>query len=197
MNIDDYRKKISTKNNTKQNLKIKSSFKSFLNRTLLTIIIFLVGLILTKGNPDNKKIISQHLYEESIHFSNFKKLYNKYFGKYIGEVEEQQPVFTEKIAYTKDSLYKDGVKLTVSKNYLVPCLESGIVIFVGNKEGYGNTIIIEQINGINVWYSNITAKDIKMYDYIKKGNLVGEVNGTDLYLLFEEKGKFLDYKKYI
>ena len=33
----------------------------------------------------NKKIITEHVYEETIHFSNFKKIYNKYFGKYIEE----------------------------------------------------------------------------------------------------------------
>ena len=36
-----------------------------------------------------------------------------------------------------------------------------------------------------------------MYDYVKKGDLVGEVKGNTMYLLFEKNGKFLDYKKYI
>lgn len=199
MNIDDYRKTRSTGSNNKheQGQKLRKKVKSFINRFLLSVIVFLVGLIVTKESPDNKKIISQTLYEESIHFSNFKKLYNKYFGKYIGEVEEDTPVFTEKISYSKESVYKDGVKLTVSENYLVPALESGIVIFIGNKEEYGNTVIIEQINGVDVWYSNVTEKNIKMYDYVKKGDLIGEVKDKNLYLLFEEKGKFLDYKKYI
>lgn len=49
----------------------------------------------------------------------------------------------------------------VSNNYLVPTLESGIVVFMGEKEGYGKTIIIEQINGIDVWYSNIEGKILK------------------------------------
>ncbi len=198
MNIDDYRKIRSNKETKVKTSKLHHKLVSLINRTLLTIIIFLVGMIITKENPANKQMISHNLYEESINFTKFKKLYNKYFGKYIGDVsEDSQQVFTEKIAYTKESLYKDGVKLTVSKNYLVPVLESGIVIFMGNKEEYGNTIIIEQINGIDVWYSNINTTDIKMYDYLKKGDLIGETNGTTLYLLFEEKGKFLDYKKYI
>lgn len=43
----------------------------------------------------------------------------------------------------------------------------------------------------------LPKKNIKMYDYVKKGDLIGEAKDKKIYLLFEEKGKFLDYKKYI
>lgn len=193
MNINEYRK---NRNNKSNNI-LKSKLRSLINRVLVSAIIFLIGLITIKANPNYLKKINKYLYEESIHFSGFKKIYNKLFGKYIGEKEEVKPVFTEKIAYKKDSVYKDGVKLEVSDGYLIPALESGIVTFMGEKEEYGYTIIIEQVNGINVWYSNINPKNIKMYDYIKKGDLIGESKGKNLFLLFEGKGKFLDYKKYI
>ena len=195
MNIDDYRR--SRNNNGKTKLKLKKSVRTFVNKLLITTIIFLCGLIVTKNNPQYTKKISKYLYEESIHFTNLKKIYNKYFGKYIGEVDEVKEVFSEKLSYHNESVYKDGVMLTVDKGYLLPALESGIVIFMGNKEEYGYTVIIEQINGIDVWYSNIDPKNIKMYDYVKKGDLIGEAKDKSIYLLFEEKGKFLDYKKYI
>ena len=89
------------------------------------------------------------------------------------------------------------MELKVDDNYLVPNLESGIVVFMGNKEGYGNTIIIEQINGIDVWYSNINTNDIKLYDYIEKGKLLGEVAGKKMYMVFQKDGKVLNYKDYI
>ena len=143
------------------------------------------------------KKISKYIYEDSINFTSFKKIYNKYFGKYLGEKEETEEVFSEKLAYSKDSLYKDGVKLSVNTGYMVPALESGIVIFEGEKKDYGYTVIIEQINGIDVWYSNIEPKNVKMYDYVKKGDLIGEAKTANIYILFEENGKFLDYKKYI
>lgn len=193
MNINEYRK---NRNKTSNNI-LKSKLRSLINRVLVSAIIFLIGLITIKANPNYLKKINKYLYEESIHFSGFKKIYNKFFGKYIGEKEEVKPVFTEKIAYKKDSVYKDGVKLEVSDGYLIPAIEGGIVVYIGEKEGYGNTVIIEQINGISTWYSNVDAKNIKLYDYIKKGDLIGEAKNKKLYLLFEKKGKFLDYKKYI
>ncbi len=195
MTIDDYR--MGRSNNGKKKTRLKKGVVTFINKVLVSIIVILCGMILTKRNPSYISKISKYVYQDSISFTKLKKLYNKYFGKYIGETLETQEVFSEKITYSKKDSYKDGVKLEVNNNYLVPTLEAGIVIFIGSKDGYGNTAIVEQINGINVWYCNIEVKDIKMYDYVKKGDLVGEVKGNTMYLLFEKNGKFLDYKKYI
>ena len=77
---------------------------------------------------------------------------------------------------------------------MVPALESGMVIFKGKKEGLGNTIIIEQVNGIEVWYSNITS-NIDIYDYVEKGTLVGEAD-KELYLTFKKNGEMRNYYGY-
>ena len=106
-------------------------------------------------------------------------------------------VFSEKLIYESANLYKDGVALKVTPHYLIPILENGIVIYIGEKEGYGNTIVIQQENGIEVWYSNVLTSNIEMYDYVSSGSFVGEVNGDTLYLLFQKDGKYLDYKEYI
>ena len=110
---------------------------------------------------------------------------------------EDKQVFQEELTYQKSKSYLDGVKLQVNDNYMVPALESGIVIFMGEKEGYGNTIVIEQIDGIDVYYSNISSDGIKLYEYVEKGKLLGEAEDNQLYLVFQKDGSFLDYKKYI
>jgi len=196
LSIEEYRNKRKN-NEVETNDKLKRKINSFINKVLMSVIILLIGLIISKRNPSLSKKINKKLFEENINFVKLKKTYNKYFGKYIGEKKEVEAVFTEKMNYKSKSIYKDGVKLEVDNGYLIPAIESGIVIYEGEKEGYGYTIIIEQINGINVWYSNINPKDIKMYDYVKKGDLIGEAKEKKIYLLFEQKGKFLDYKKYI
>ncbi|MBP3841054.1 MAG: M23 family metallopeptidase [Bacilli bacterium] len=196
MSIEEYRNK-KKNNEVEINSKLKRKIKSFINKVLISIIILLIGLIINKRNPSFSKKINKKLFEENINFIKLKKTYNKYFGKYIGETKQVEDVFTEKMNYKSKSIYKDGVKLEVESGYLIPAIESGIVVYEGEKEGYGYTVIVEQINGINVWYSNINPKDIKMYDYINKGDLIGEAKDKKIYLLFEQKGKFLDYKKYI
>ena len=184
----------------KKKLMLKKKIKIVLNKILLTIIIFLIGMILLKKNPSLKVIITENLYEKSFRFTKTKQLYQKYFGNIFSIdkiITEETPVFNEKISYSSKSAYKDGVALSVTKNYMVPILESGIVVYIGEKEEYGQTIIIEQTNGIDVFYSNITTDNVKLYDYVEKGKLLGQTKSDKLYLVFQKDGVVLDYKEYI
>lgn len=196
MNIEDYRanKKVVKK------LVLKKSIKNFISRCLIVIILFLLTLILIKDNVSLKNYIIKYVYEDNFEFTKLRSIYEKYFGKILS-VDKIAPtdekVFNEKISYNKSNVYKDGVVLIVDENYMVPTIESGIVVFIGEKEGYGNTVIIEQVNGIDVWYSNINTTNIKMYDYIEKGKLLGEVQGNKLYMVFQKEGKYLNYKEYL
>lgn len=196
MNIEDYRanKKVVKK------LVLKKSIKNFISRCLIVIILFLLTLILIKDNVSLKNNIIKYVYEDNFEFTKLRSIYEKYFGKILS-VDKIAPtdekVFNEKISYNKSNVYKDGVVLSVDENYMVPTIESGIVVFIGEKEGYGNTVIIEQVNGIDVWYSNINTTNIKMYDYIEKGKLLGEVQGNKLYMVFQKEGKYLNYKEYL
>ena len=38
---------------------------------------------------------------------------------------------------------------------------------------------------------------MKLYDYVEKGELLGETNNNTLFLTFQKNGEYLDYKKYI
>ena len=51
--------------------------------------------------------------------------------------------------------YKDGIKYIVNKGASVNIKDSGIVTYIGNKDGYNNTVIIQQSNGYYAWYGNI------------------------------------------
>jgi murein DD-endopeptidase MepM/ murein hydrolase activator NlpD len=153
-------------------------------------------MILVKAKPNLKENIKTKLYEESLPFQKLKNTYNKYIGK-ITPIETTQEVFNESLSYNNINKYKDGVKLQVSDNYMVPIIESGVVVFIGEKENYGNTVIVEQVDGIDVFYGNIKSNNIKLYDYVEKGDLLGEVNNNKLYLVFQKDGEYLDYKEYI
>ena len=183
----------------KERLVLKKCIKRFISQTLLSIIILLIGLILIKKNPALKPELKKKIYEDSIDFIKVKELYDNYLGDIVPTktiFKEEKAVFNEKLSYTNKEKYKDGVKLTVSDNYLVPAIQSGIVVFIGDKDGYGNTIIIEQTDGVDVFYSNMGEVKVSLYDYIDKGTLIGEVNKS-LILLFQKEGKIIDYKNYI
>jgi len=187
------------KKTIKKKLVLKKEIKVFLNKLLISIIIFLTALISVKKTPTLKPVLKDKIYEDSFKFITIKNFYEKYFGDFLSNKvsKETTSVFNEKLSFQKINKYKDGVELIVNTNYLVPVIESGIVVYIGEKEDYGYTVIVEQVNGIDVFYSNINPIDIKIYDYVEKGSLLGETKNNNLYLVFQKNGAYLDYKKYI
>lgn len=202
MNIEEIKEEIKArrKRNSHPIIKKKRQTK-YLTKIFLVIIITLILLIGLKKSPKFENLFYQHVYEENINFGWINQLYQKYFGSSIpfsGLIQNDvQPVFKEKLSYKKQEKYQDGVKLTVSTNYLVPVMDSGMVVFIGEKESYGKTVIIQQIDGTDVWYANIESPSIKLYDYVEKGSLLGEVKGDFLFLVFRRDGKVVDYAPYI
>ena len=85
----------------------------------------------------------------------------------------------------------------MGSNYLVPTLNGGLIIFIGEKEEYGNTVIVQQADGVDVWYSNINNITVKLYDYVESGSFVGEVKDDYFYLVFKKDGGVLNYQDYI
>ena len=193
-----YLDKINKNNNN--NKKEKNRLKSFVNKLLIVIILFLANLILIKSNQTYRDFIEENIYNNNFSFAKIKNFYNKYLGgvetldRLVNNTTE---VFNETLKYNSESIYYDGVKLEVQNNYLVPILEEGMVVFIGEKENYGNTIIIQGLNGIDIWYGNMSNTSVKLYDYVEKGALLGEVKDNNLYLAYSKDNKFLNYKDYL
>lgn len=172
----------------------------FVNQFCITAILTLLTLIILKSNSKLKQDFYKHVYEDNFSFSKVNELYKKYFGSSIPFKDffvSTKQVFNEKLTYTEASIYMDGVKLTVSDKYLVPNQLSGLVVFIGEKEGYGNTVIIQQANGIDLWYGNIEDVNVKLYDYVEQGDLIGNTKDNNLYLVYKKDGEVLNYEDYI
>lgn len=200
--MDEYKSVQKYINKTKKQQPKKNPFlNTVLNHVLLSGILLLICLCVIKINPSFKEWINKQVYQTNFSFAKINETYEKYFGSVLPlpdiTPETAQPVFDEKLVYEAKSTYKEGVKLTVSQNYLVPVLESGIVVFIGNKDNYGKTIIIQQVNGIDLWYVGVENSDLKIYDYIEKGSLLGETISNEMYLFYQKAGEFLDYKEYL
>ena len=178
--------------------KIKRFFSKLFSKILICILLFLIGLIVVKTDKNNGSKIYKYLYDNNISFSRINEIYNKYLGGVLpfNKNTSIKEVFSESLKYKSANIYEDGVVLEVDNNYLVPSLDKGVVVYIGEKEGYGNTIIIQQIDGLYVWYGNISSLNVSLYDYVKKGELLGQTD-KKLYLVFQKDEEFLDYKKYI
>ena len=171
MDIEEIKRNIKNKNNKLK----KSKLLSFLIRIFILSIIFLIVIILLKTNVTFKNWFNSNVLEKNISFSSIKSVYSKYFGSIL-------PF--------------DDIVLTVDKNYLIPIQYSGVVVFVGEKEKYGNTVIVES-EDVTIWYGNVNINNIKLYDNLEKGKYLGETLDNKLYMVFKKEGKIVDYKNYI
>lgn len=188
MYIDDYLKKKNKK---------KSIIKIYIVKFLVLSIIFLITIISIKKEDNIKIWLDKNILSKNFSFTEIKNVYTKYFGGILpfDNLVGVEPVFSEKLEYTNVNKYKDGISLTVGNNYLVPIQYSGVVVFVGEKEGYGNAVIIES-EEVTIWYCNINS-NIKLYDEVKKGEYLGETINDKLYLVFQKDGNIVDYKEYL
>lgn len=99
-------------------------------------------------------------------------------------------------SFDSKTKYYDGEKFMVSSNLPIGAISSGVVVFIGNKNEYKNTVIIQGIDGFNIWYGNVKDVNVKTYDYIQEGNLIGAADGDFIYLLIEKNNEYYTYEEY-
>jgi stage IV sporulation protein FA len=192
--LDTYNKFYNKKGSNNKRLSI------YFSKILLSIIFFLISIIYIKINPTNHDNYANLFFSDSISFARINSWYQKYFGSVvpITDVTEKntEAVFSESLNYETMDNFLNGKILSVSNNYMVPTIESGVVVFMGEKEGYGNTLIIQGSDGVDIWYGNVITDNINLYDYIKKGTFIGPTKSTNLYLVFMKDNNFISYEEY-
>ena len=203
LEIEKIRQNIRKKkhNDTQErNKETKKPISNHITKLMVTIILTLICLIGIKKSEKFKTLFYTNIYENNFSFATINSLYKQYFGTTLPLTNilnsSTETVFSEEFNYISNEKYLDGEKFTVEKNYLMPVLNSGIIVYIGEKEGYGNTIIVQQVDGVDIWYSNITS-NVKLYDYIEKGDVLGETVGDIIYLTIKKDGKYITYEDYI
>lgn len=191
MNVEEYLKQ---KSKHKSSIEKSDYPKSLIKRTLISSICVLAILIICNFSSSAEKYISKYLFETNFNFSKLNATYQKYLGLIDEKIEPVNGNNDDTLNNIED--YKDGCKVKVSEQTSIKLLESGIVVFIGKKEGYGNTIIVQQSNGIDAWYANISDVEVTLYSYIEKGTNLGQAT-NEYYMVFQKNGEFLDYKNYI
>lgn len=178
-----------------------SRLSKYFSRFLVLVIITLTCLIALKSNAELRDFVYKNVFQNNMSLAKINEIYKKYFGSSLpladNVTSETATVSSEKITYSDITDYKEGAKLTVSENYAVPFMDSGLIIFAGEKEDYGNTVIVQRPDNVEVWYANLATTNVSLYDYVKKGSIVGEAKDQTLYMVFTKEGKTLDYKEYL
>lgn len=200
MNIDEYTR-ITHKNYHKKNKyddKIIKYLRNLITRILLSIILIISTLIFIRTNDNNKSYLDKYVFQDSLKFTQINKWYQDKFGSLIPSYQENtQVVFgSDNITPKEYEKYGNGIKIKIDGNSQVSTIYGGIVVFIGEKEDFGNTIIIQGNDGINYYYASINNPCVNLLDYIEKDTLIGEVKDY-LYLVLEKDGQYIDYDEYL
>ena len=174
----------------------KKYIHGLLTRVLISIILFLALGIFVNSSDKNLLLFKNNVYDKTFKFTKISSIYNKYFGSVIKKPSPDKVVSANKeINFQSYDKYMDGVKLT-DVNTVYP-FKNGIVVFIGEKDGFGNTVIIQGMDGIDYWYGNIDNLNVKIYDYVESDNIIGEAKEKVLYLMFMKDGNILDYEDFL
>ncbi|MBT2681667.1 M23 family metallopeptidase [Bacillus sp. ISL-35] len=65
------------------------------------------------------------------------------------------------------------IMIETGKGAGVEAMNEGLVHFVGMKEGFGKTVIVQHGDKSETWYGNLDKIDVNLYEYISKGTKVG------------------------
>ena len=178
---------------------MKEYIRGFISRCMISLILFLLISIICNFSDKNLLFFKNNIINNNINFTFFNNIYKKYIDKYIPfDVYDEKVVLSDdKLIYNSKSNYLNGVSLSVGKNYNINSLCGGMVVYIGNKEKLGNTVIIQGNDGVDYWYSNIDNLSVNLYDYIEKDTLIGSSIDNNIYLTFVKNGQYQNYENFI
>lgn len=199
--FDMYNKKLKKEKKDDDNKSTLSKFLfTILIKSLIVVLLFLSSMIFIRQNDKNKKIFKEKVYNNSLSFAKIYNLYSKYLGDALPFKDtikdDTKKVSNEKITYSSIKKEGDDYLLVVPSNYTLQSIKSGIVIEVKKDDKYKNIVKIQDKSGVNITYKNLSEVEVKLYDYVKKGEILGSTSDK-LYINFEKDGKYLSYEKYL
>lgn len=175
----------------------KNTFiKNNISKLLLSIIMLFGILIFTNQNEDNKTLIQEHLLTNSMSFTTFNTVYETYFGSLAPSITTDEFVFSSELTYTNIKSMDSYEIITLSDSSIISALCGGIVVFVGDKDDLGYTVIVQGYDGYDIWYSNLENVSINLYDYIETEEILGEAIDKSLYLTIKNGTQIVDYETY-
>ena len=166
------------------------------SKILLSIIFILISCIYIHLDKNNLAKYQKFVFTDNLTFAKINDAYHKFFGSLFPSVvnNEESIVANNEVSLNEITEYQDGYKIKSSSPISV--LESGIIVYLDEKEGYGKTAIIQGINGYDIWYGNLTDESVKLYDYVEKGSILGNCLDGFYYNVFYKDGNKISYEEY-
>ncbi|MGE7779509.1 peptidoglycan DD-metalloendopeptidase family protein [Peribacillus sp. NPDC097264] len=189
----------------------------FFLKILVSICLFLVVAVMFKHPSvrldSARSFVTENMNQE-FQFASVSSWYENAFGKPIAFLptesttetadsgEEYAMPASGEITQTFEA-NGEGIIMETSLGSKVEAINEGVVIFAGEKEGIGKTVVIQHANKSESWYGQLEKIDVKLYDLVREGKEVGQVTVSEdgskgrFYLAIKENDAFIDPKKVI
>lgn len=171
----------------------------------MSILLLVITFLTFQASHPYAKLSQEFIRESITREFNFDGLYNWYKDKFSGypailptfaikEKEDnssytlQSPISNPPIKMTQTKL---GLYLDTAANEAVLSIGKGIVIYVGNQEKLGKTIMIRHQNGFESTYAMLENIDIEMDDWVEPGELIGSAD-TKMYFAIKNQFRYLN-----
>lgn len=179
--------------------RLRKPVSNVINRSLICIVIFMFLLIINKFDHNFISDIKRNIFNKSFNFIKVNSLTRNILGKefiYYQDENNSLQVINDDLYSEEVHKYYDGEKFKVSDNLPIGTFESGVVVFIGDKDIYKNTVIVQGTDGFNIWYGNIKDVNVSLYDYVEKNSLLGNSDGEEVYILIEKNNHYYSYEDY-
>lgn len=105
---------------------------------------------------------------------------------------------TKKFGIQENGINNDGIYITTNSISDVKSTERGEIVYAGNEIGnFGNLVIIAHPNGWFSSYGHLTQITANKGDIIKSGQIIGNINNSELYFSLRKNEKAIDPQKYL
>ncbi|WAA10248.1 M23 family metallopeptidase [Fervidibacillus albus] len=168
--------------------------KILISAILVFIVAFLYKLPFHQLEPIKNTV--SYIMERDFQFAKAVDWYEKNFGDplalfpNVGEDEDNSEgeYALPANGVILETFYSDdqGVTFQTNKNVQVTAVQDGIVIFAGEKEEMGKTVVIQHPDTTETWYGKLGDIYVRTYDSIKTGDAIGIVSSSQT----KETGEF-------
>jgi stage IV sporulation protein FA len=188
----------------------------FLFKILASACLVLIVAILFRSPSEKAESFQtyvKHTMEQEFQFAAVSDWYQEQFGKPLallpakntGEEDKQDVAEENEYALPASGRILEDfgdtgqrIMIETGKGAGVEAMNEGLVHFVGMKDGFGKTVIVQHADKSETWYGNLDGIDVNLYEYISKGTKVGtamdSADGTkgSFYFAIKKGDDFID-----
>lgn len=182
----------------------------FLLKIFVSACLILSAAIIYKHPSEKLEPVRQtisKIMENEFQFALVADWYEKTFGKPLALLPDKSKTTNTKQEYALPASAKilegfdhdkQGVIIQTKNNAAVQAIMAGLVIFTGEKEKLGKTVIIQHADKSETWYAHLSKIDATIYDKVEVGDTIGVVSSTDnqktgeFYFAIKKGEQFID-----